>query len=107
LSQAAKELTGKTPSASEAERWRELGEVLSTELKIAAARTSVSSVPSFLAEHLRRRLFKKDQKQIAEEVASSQLPPQVGAHQINTNQVKECPDCGGAASTIPKAMRKV
>lgn len=106
LSQAAKELTGKTPSASEAERWRELGEVLSTELKIAAARTSVSSVPSFLAEHLRRRLFKKDQKQIAEEVASSQLPPQTGAHQINFNQVKECPDCGGSGLYYPEGYEK-
>lgn len=106
LKQATKDLTGKTPSASEAERWRELGEVLSTELKIAAARTSVSSVPSFFAEHLRRRLFKKDQKQIAEEVASSSSSQQTGGRILNHEQIKECPDCGGSGLYYPEGYEK-
>jgi hypothetical protein len=57
--QAAKELTGKEPSAKEREKYGELAELLIQEQKIAAARTSVVSVPAFLFEHLRRRLTKK------------------------------------------------
>jgi hypothetical protein len=55
----AKEITGREPSKAEAGRWAEVAEVLMTELRIAAGRTTVSSVPAFLAEHLRRRLWKK------------------------------------------------
>jgi hypothetical protein len=47
---------GRGKSAS----WRELGELLKTEFEIASSRTdSVSDVPAFLAEHLRRRLAAK------------------------------------------------
>jgi hypothetical protein len=105
LKQAAKDLTGKNPSASEVERWRELGEVLSTELKIAAAHTAVSSVPSFFAEHLRRRLFKKDRKQIAEEAASSSSIP-ASASMLTDAQIRECPDCGGSGLYYPEGYEK-
>lgn len=54
LKSATKEITGKEVSTAESNRWKELAEVLIAELKIAAARTTVSSVPAFLAEHLRR-----------------------------------------------------
>jgi hypothetical protein len=54
LRQAERELTGK--SSSNSSQWKELAEVLVAELKIAAGRTSISSVPAFLAEHLRRKL---------------------------------------------------
>jgi hypothetical protein len=106
LKEAAKDLTGKAPSASESERWRELGEVLSTELKIAAARTSVSSVPSFFAEHLRRRLFKKDQKQIAQEIASPHPSTQAEARPLDAEQLKACPDCGGSGLYYPGGYEK-
>jgi len=44
-------------SNQEQERWRELGQLLADELRNAAGRTeAVSSAPSFLAAHLRRRL---------------------------------------------------
>ena len=56
LRQATEDVTGKTTTQADSERWREVAEILVTELKIAAARTSVSSAPAFLAEHLRRRL---------------------------------------------------
>ena len=62
----AKEVTGKEPSRAEAARWQQLADVLITELKIAAARTTISSVPAFLSEHLRRRLWKKDKQQLSE-----------------------------------------
>jgi hypothetical protein len=88
LKQAAKEITGKEPSPAEAERWRELADVLVTELKIAAGRTNVSSVPSFFAEHLRRRLFKKDRAQLASEEKSGPEPS------VKVDASK-CPDCFG------------
>jgi hypothetical protein len=68
LKQASKEITGKESSPAEAGRWKEVAELLTTELRIAAARTSVSSAPAFLAEHLRRRLRKADARQIEREV---------------------------------------
>ncbi|MDX6696230.1 MAG: hypothetical protein QOF02_3833, partial [Blastocatellia bacterium] len=71
LKQAVKELTGKELSTSEAEKWRELADILITELKIAAARTTISSVPAFLTEHLRRRLFKKDKGEMDAQAAQS------------------------------------
>ena len=55
LYDAERELTGKV---SPAESWQPLFDVLAKELKIAAGRTSVSSVPAFFAEHLWRRLNK-------------------------------------------------
>jgi hypothetical protein len=71
LKQTATEVTGREPSGTEAERWRELGELLSAELKIAASRTAVSSVPAFLTAHLRRRLFRRDLQQIEREVTEA------------------------------------
>jgi len=100
LRQAVKAVTGKEPTPVEAERWRELGELLATELKIAAGRTTVSSVPAFLAEHLRRRLWKKEKRQIEAEAAggSSALPSQVEA--------SKCPDCFGTGMWYPEGYEK-
>ena len=54
------ELTGKTPSNSERERWTELAHVITQELKSAAAKTGpISSVPAFLTAHLKRRFINK------------------------------------------------
>lgn len=71
LKQAAEEVTGKGTSTAERDRWSEVAELLVTELRIAAARTTVSSAPAFLAEHLRRRLRKADARQIEREVAEA------------------------------------
>lgn len=59
LKQATGEVTGKEPVAAERDHWREVGELLVAELKQGASRTTVSSVPAFLAEHLRRRLTRQ------------------------------------------------
>ena len=98
LKRAVKELTGKDLSTAERERWSELAEVLITELKIAAARTTVSSVPAFLAEHLRRRLFKADKKQLerVETTASSGKTTSTGSVDASN-----CPDCGGTGFYYP------
>ncbi|MFL6285163.1 MAG: hypothetical protein ACJ74Q_18650 [Pyrinomonadaceae bacterium] len=96
----AEEITGRTPSSAERERWLELAEVLSAELKIAAGRTTVSSVPAFLTEHLRRRLWKKDKQQIEAESAQSKTEdsPKLDASQ--------CPDCFGTGMFYPEGFDK-
>jgi hypothetical protein len=101
LREAAKELTGKEQSSHDRERWQELAEVLVTELKIAAARTTVSSVPSFLAEHLRRRLWKKDKQQMSLEGKSS---TEEKAQRLSSEEAKNCPDCGGTNFFYPKGF---
>lgn len=99
LKQATKDVTGREPSASDTARWAEVAEVLVTELKIAAGRTSVSSAPSFLAEHLRRRLFKKEKAQLdREEKEAPAVQPTVNA--------AECVDCFGSGMWYPGGYEK-
>jgi hypothetical protein len=91
LKQATKEVTGKGTIPADRDRWSEVAELLVTELRIAASRTTVSSAPAFLAEHLRRRLRKTDARQIEREVAeatagaasqSTQARPELSHEQI-------------------------
>lgn len=102
LSGAAKELTGRESGRADADRWSELGDVIVTELKIAAARTTVSSVPAFLAEHLRRRLFKKDKQQIEREAGEGRSE----AEAAPGDNVTKCPDCGGSGYWYPEGYEK-
>jgi hypothetical protein len=104
LKMASKEITGREPSQNESARWREVAEVLVTEAKIAAARTTVSSLPAFLAEHLRRRLWKKEKTQLdAEQRTETQNP---GAPALTEEQIKSCPDCGGSTWYYPEGPEK-
>ncbi|HEX7316131.1 MAG TPA: hypothetical protein VF297_19650 [Pyrinomonadaceae bacterium] len=92
LKQAAKKVTGKETSVTEADRWREIGELLAAELQIAASRTTVSSAPAFLFEHLRRRLRKSDARQIEQEVreaSSGQAPPASAKPELDPDQLQE------------------
>lgn len=58
LTEMSEKISGKSPAKNQKGNWRELAELLAMELEIAAARTkSVSNVPAFLTEHLRRRLL--------------------------------------------------
>ncbi|MCA1568416.1 MAG: hypothetical protein LC803_22760 [Acidobacteria bacterium] len=99
--QAERELTGKTSTASE--KWNELAEVLIAELKIAAGRTTISNVPAFMAEHLRRRLWKLDKKQAARE--GKELPDQVSLKpSIPEGQI--CPDCSNTGWWYPNGTEK-
>jgi hypothetical protein len=97
----AKEITGKEPSKTEAARWAEVAEVLMTELKIAAGRTTISSVPAFLAEHLRRRLWKKEKRQIEAEAAEQKAS--TPTQRIDTTK---CPDCSGTGMYYPEGFDK-
>jgi hypothetical protein len=104
LKEASKELTGKELSPAEVDRWRELAEVLITEAKIAAARTTVSSLPAFMAEHLRRRLWKKDKNQLeTERRTESQTPTE---QPLTEEQIKSCQDCGGSTWYYPEGTEK-
>lgn len=100
LKAVAIEVTGKGLSLAERDRWMELGEILAAELKIAAARTTISSAPSFLTEHLRRRLWKKDKGQLqAEAEAISATTPKPT---FSVEQIAKCPDCGGSGFFYPQ-----
>ncbi len=58
MNEASRKLTKKGLKKDEEGKWEELAELLVMELEIAAARTkSISNVPAFLTEHLRRRLL--------------------------------------------------
>ena len=95
-----REVVGK--NSASVEQWREMSEVLLAELKIAAARTTVSSAPSFLAEHLRRRLWKMDKKQAARE--GKELPDQ--AAPAAQKSPVECKDCNGSGWWYPNGTEK-
>ena len=101
IGKAVKETTGRGLSPAERQRWAELAEVLATELKIAAGRTTVSSAPSFLAEHLRRRLWKKEKRQIEAEAAK-----QKESAPLAKGDVSKCPDCFGTGMWYPQGFDK-
>jgi hypothetical protein len=97
----AKEITGREPSKADTACWAEVAEVLMTELKIAAGRTNVSNVPAFLAEHLRRRLWKKEKQQIEQEAAE-----QKASNPAPKFDASKCPDCFGAGMYYPAGYEK-
>lgn len=101
MKKAVKEITGRELTAAEAARWGELADVLVTELKIAAGRTTVSSVPAFLAEHLRRRLWKKEKRQIDAEAAEQKTTTSVV-----TLDASKCTDCFGTGMYYPEGFEK-
>jgi DNA-binding transcriptional ArsR family regulator len=103
LKELAKEITGRELSKAESDRWKELADVLAAEMRIAAARTTVSSVPAFLAEHLRRRLWKIDKKQARAE--GRELPDE-NVIQAQTVDTSKCPDCGGSGWWYPEGESK-
>jgi hypothetical protein len=100
MKKVAKEITGRELSLAESPRWGELAEVLATELKIAAGRTTVSSVPAFLAEHLRRRLWKKEKRQLDDETKEATT---ISAPKLDA---ANCPDCFGTGMWYPEGYEK-
>jgi hypothetical protein len=87
------------------ERWEELAEVMIAELRIAAARTTVSNVPAFLAEHLRRRLWKVD-KQRAAELAAGEPEQGSALPTLTAEERRKCPDCAGIGFWYPEGPEK-
>jgi hypothetical protein len=103
LREISKEVSGKYPGASDRARWEELANVLAAELKIAAARTSVSSAPAFLAEHLRRRLWKVDKRQARAE--GTELPDETLKSATGLDAAR-CPDCMGSGWWYPEGSER-
>lgn len=103
LTDAERELTGKVSTPPE--RWEELAEVLIAELRIAAARTTVSNVPAFLAEHLRRRLWKVD-KQRASELVAGEAEQGSALPTLSAEERRKCPDCAGMGFWYPEGPEK-
>lgn len=101
LKKATKEITGREASPAERQRWAELADLLVTELRIAAGRTTVSNVPAFFTEHLRRRLWKKEKRQIEVEAAEQKK----SAPTLEVDASK-CPDCFGTGMYYPEGFEK-
>jgi hypothetical protein len=99
--ETAKQITGRELSNLEQDKWRELAELLMTELRIAAARTTISSVPAFLTEHLRRRLWKINEKQMSVEEKSAHKEEKPS---VSSEQIKACKDCGGTGFYYPEGF---
>jgi hypothetical protein len=77
LTKVFEKVSGKRPQKSDVAKLNELAELLGMELEIAAARTkSISNVPAFLTEHLRRRLIGKSVQ--VEGKAKASKPTKVG-----------------------------
>ena len=103
FSEATLKVTGNLPRPADRERWAELARVLVSELEIASARTTISSVPSFLAEHLRRRLWKIDKQQAQAE--GRELPDET-IRTASSPDASKCPDCAGTGWHYPEGMEK-
>ena len=102
LREVERKLTGKESNLT---AWTPLFELLSTELRIAAARTTVSNVPAFLTEHLRRRLWKVDKARANELVADT--PEQGSATPaLSAEERQKCPDCAGVGFWYPDGPEK-
>jgi hypothetical protein len=99
--EAERELTGKVSTSSE--KWEELAEVLVGELRIAAARTTISNVPAFLAEHLRRRLWKVDKARVTE---MSAVEEGSQSAELTAEKRRKCPNCGGVGFWYPDGPDK-
>jgi hypothetical protein len=89
----SKKVTGSGLREKDRGKWRELADLLVMELEVAAARTnSISNVPAFLTEHLRRRLIgktkinsiEKTKKGISKSLQVGKPLRDVGTNEINS-----------------------
>ncbi len=98
LLRAMKESTGREVFPANLD---DLDELLTQEFKIAVGRTgAVSNAGAFFAEHLRRRLWKKDKRQVEAEATErrEEQTPKVDA--------SKCPDCFGTGMYYPEGFEK-
>jgi Leucine-rich repeat (LRR) protein len=84
FAKACEKISGKSPNKNQQRKWTELAELLVMELEVASARTtSVSDVPAFLTEHLRRRLMPAKKEAAKKEVSKTKTSKslQIGKQQ--------------------------
>jgi hypothetical protein len=103
IQKAIKAATGRELTATDYQALKDLGEIIATEFQIAAARTTVNSPGSFLAEHMRRRLFKKGKTDMAAEAGDI---PVSGVKALASEELAKCPDCGGSGWWYPEGESK-
>jgi hypothetical protein len=88
LNAVSLELTGKGISMREKDKWESLVDLLILELRTAAKRTgSVSSVPAFLTEVLRRQFFTQRQRRSSTKPSKTK-PDTVGKSDSGTYEIK-------------------
>jgi hypothetical protein len=94
FAEANQKLTGRLPRATERAQWAELASILVEELNAAAARTFVSSVPAFLAAHLRRKLApkpatRKKEGNLTKDPGRPSAPPPDPNHRLTPEEIAE------------------
>jgi len=88
LDAVSRKLTGKGISKRDAEKWSDFADLIVLELEIAAKRTNtISSVPAFLTEILRRQFFTQRQQQSSTK-SSKTKPDTVGKSDSETYEIK-------------------
>ncbi len=94
------EITGKKLQKKDSENLEKLAELLILELKIAASQTDgISSVPAFLTEVLRRRLFSnKQSKETSPDKYSKIAPDLVGKSGSGNYEIKPLDKTGREAA---------
>ncbi|MBA2621627.1 MAG: hypothetical protein H0U87_10545 [Acidobacteria bacterium] len=99
LDDAVKKITGKGASKTEAEKWGSLADLLILELEVAARRAeSVSSVPAFLTEVLRRQFFAARQQQSSPAKSSKIKQDNVGKNDTGEYEIKSLDEKGREAA---------
>lgn len=90
IAKACEKISGKLPNKNQQRKWTELAELLIMELEVASARTAtVSDVPAFLTEHLRRRLMPTKKEAAKTKTSkSSQIGKQQPSAPIETYQAE-------------------
>jgi hypothetical protein len=105
LIDGCEKVAGKNPSKSQEGNWKELAELLVMELEIAAARTkSVSNVPAFLTEHLRRRLIGKSAA--IEGKAKTSKPAKAGKQEETVEEYEAEPLTEQGREAVLKTMQE-
>jgi hypothetical protein len=105
LAKVFEKVSGKRPQKKDAEKLNEFAELIAMELEIAAARTkSISNVPSFLTEHLRRRLI--DKSVVVGEKAKTNKPTNAGNSENVVEEYKAEPLTEQGREAVLKTMRE-
>jgi hypothetical protein len=96
--EAAKKITGRGVSKSEAEKWANLADLLVLELEVAASRADgVSSVPAFLTEVLRRQFFASRQQQSSAKTTKTKID-KLGKSESDSYEIKPLDEKGREAA---------
>jgi DNA-binding transcriptional regulator GbsR (MarR family) len=105
LAKVFEKVSGKRPQKKDAEKLNEFAELIAMELEIAAARTkSISNVPAFLTEHLRRRLIGKSAQ--VEGKAKASKPTKVGKQEVVVEEYKAEPLTEQGREAVLKTMQE-